>query len=86
MGLGFNAQGMVMHRYGQERNGAKLPHLPGPRVHVRMVNRHHIVTFFTSPDGKAWGRPVGVAVDKAGAILLADDVGNIIWRVTPAAK
>jgi glucose/arabinose dehydrogenase len=36
--------------------------------------------------GKARGRPVGVAVDKAGAILLADDVGNIIWRVTPATK
>jgi glucose/arabinose dehydrogenase len=32
------------------------------------------------------GRPVGVAVDKQGAILLADDVGNIIWRVAPSAK
>jgi hypothetical protein len=28
---------------------------------------------------------VGVAVDKAGAVLVADDVGNVIWRVTPAA-
>jgi glucose/arabinose dehydrogenase len=45
-----------------------------------------VLTGFLSPDGKAWGRPVGVAVDKAGAILLADDVGNAIWRVTPAAK
>jgi glucose/arabinose dehydrogenase len=45
-----------------------------------------VVTGFLSPDGKAYGRPVGVAVDKAGAILLADDVGNIIWRVTPANK
>ena len=34
--------------------------------------------------GNALGRPVGVAVDKAGALLVADDVGNIIWRVTPA--
>lgn len=32
-------------------------------------------------DGKARGRPVGVAVDARGAILVADDVGNIIWRV-----
>ncbi|UDF02806.1 sorbosone dehydrogenase family protein [Asticcacaulis sp. AND118] len=32
-------------------------------------------------DGKARGRPVGVAVDAHGAILVADDVGNIIWRV-----
>jgi glucose/arabinose dehydrogenase len=45
-----------------------------------------LLTGFLSPDGKAWGRPVGVAVDKAGAILLADDVGNVVWRVTPAAK
>ncbi|WLI91850.1 sorbosone dehydrogenase family protein [Massilia sp. R2A-15] len=45
-----------------------------------------VLTGFMSPEGHTWGRPVGVAVDKAGAILLADDVGNIIWRVTPAAK
>jgi glucose/arabinose dehydrogenase len=37
---------------------------------------------FVSPDGKAWGRPVGVAVDKRGALLVADDVGNTVWRVT----
>jgi hypothetical protein len=30
------------------------------------------------------GRPVGVAIDKRGALLLADDVGNTIWRVTGA--
>ena len=29
------------------------------------------------------GRPVGVAVDKTGAVLVADDVGNVVWRVTP---
>ncbi len=45
-----------------------------------------ILTGFLSPDGKAWGRPVGVITDKTGAILLADDVGNVIWRVTPAGK
>ncbi len=43
-----------------------------------------VLAGFLSPKGEAYGRPVGVAVDKAGAILLADDVGNIIWRVTPA--
>jgi glucose/arabinose dehydrogenase len=43
-----------------------------------------VLTGFLSPEGHAYGRPVGVAVDKAGAILLADDVGNIVWRVTPA--
>ncbi len=35
--------------------------------------------------GEARGRPVGVAIDKAGALLVADDVGNTVWRVTPAA-
>ena len=39
---------------------------------------------FVSSKGDAYGRPVGVAVDKAGALLVADDVGNVVWRVTPA--
>jgi glucose/arabinose dehydrogenase len=33
-------------------------------------------------DGKARGRPVGVAVDRNGALIVADDVGNTVWRVT----
>ncbi|WP_302173950.1 sorbosone dehydrogenase family protein [uncultured Hydrogenophaga sp.] len=37
---------------------------------------------FLSPEGEAWGRPVGVAVDTRGGVLVADDVGNTIWRVT----
>ena len=37
---------------------------------------------FLSPGGDAWGRPVGVAIDKRGALLVADDVGNAVWRVT----
>ena len=43
-----------------------------------------VLTDFRDADGNARGRPVGVAVDKAGALLVADDVGNAIWRVTPA--
>jgi glucose/arabinose dehydrogenase len=31
---------------------------------------------------KARRRPVGVAIDKSGALLVADDVGNTVWRVT----
>src|SRR5688572_8302430 len=41
-----------------------------------------VLTGFVDEDGNARGRPVGVAVDKAGALLVADDVGNVIWRVT----
>jgi glucose/arabinose dehydrogenase len=43
-----------------------------------------ILTGFLNKDGDAQGRPVGVAIDKAGALLVADDTGNKIWRVTPA--
>ncbi|UYB51823.1 sorbosone dehydrogenase family protein [Xanthomonas sp. AM6] len=44
-----------------------------------------VLTGFLDAEGKAQGRPVGVAVDKPGALLVADDVGNVIWRVTPKA-
>ncbi len=43
-----------------------------------------VLTGFLGADGKALGRPAGVALDKAGALLVADDVGNVIWRVTRA--
>jgi glucose/arabinose dehydrogenase len=43
-----------------------------------------VLTGFVSPEGNARGRPVGVAVDRAGALLVADDVGNTVWRVAPA--
>jgi glucose/arabinose dehydrogenase len=43
-----------------------------------------VVTGFLTADGKAQGRPVGVALDKGGALLIADDVGNTVWRVTAA--
>ena len=41
-----------------------------------------VVTGFLDQDGHARGRPVGLALDKAGALLVADDVGNTVWRVT----
>ena len=44
-----------------------------------------VLTGFLSENGKAFGRPVGVAVDPRGALLVADDVGNAVWRVTGAA-
>ncbi len=42
------------------------------------------LTGFLNADGQAQGRPVGVALDKAGALLVADDVGNAVWRVARA--
>jgi glucose/arabinose dehydrogenase len=63
------------------RSGYKVIFVPfaagrpaGPAVDV--------LTGFLSPDGKAMGRPVGVTIDRGGALLVADDVGNVIWRVS----
>ena len=44
-----------------------------------------VLTDFVSSDGDARGRPVGVAIDRQGALLVADDVGNVVWRVTGSA-
>jgi glucose/arabinose dehydrogenase len=44
------------------------------------------VTGFLNGAGEARGRPVGVAFDKTGALLIADDVGNTVWRVTGASQ
>jgi glucose/arabinose dehydrogenase len=43
-----------------------------------------VLTGFLDEDGNANGRPVGVVVDSKGDVLVADDVGNVIWRVTAA--
>ena len=41
-----------------------------------------VVTGFIAADGRAHGRPVGLAVDSRGGLLIADDVGGTVWRVT----
>ncbi|MEF7614528.1 sorbosone dehydrogenase family protein [Aquincola sp. MAHUQ-54] len=44
-----------------------------------------VLTGFVNGQGEAQGRPVGVAIDARGGLLVADDVGNIVWRVTGSA-
>ena len=44
-----------------------------------------VLTGFLDAEGNAYGRPVGVAMDKRGALLVADDVGNVVWRVAGTA-
>ena len=46
----------------------------------------HIISGFLSGDGDAMGRPVGVVFDRTGALLVADDVGNKVWRVVPETR
>jgi glucose/arabinose dehydrogenase len=45
-----------------------------------------VLTGFLNEKGEAQGRPAGVRLDKEGALLVADDVGNTIWRVTPSTR
>ena len=49
-----------------------------------------VVTGFLDANNAARGRPVGLAVDRSGGLLIADDVGNTVWRVssndTPTAS
>ncbi len=44
------------------------------------------LTGFVSPLGDVWGRPVGVAVAKDGALMVTDDGSNSIWRVSYVGK
>jgi glucose/arabinose dehydrogenase len=77
---------------GQHGSWNRKPHSGYKLIYVPFANGkpsgppQDVLTGFLSKDGKAYGRPVGVAVDKEGAILLADDVGNVVWRITPASK
>ncbi|GAC1455021.1 MAG: sorbosone dehydrogenase family protein [Steroidobacteraceae bacterium] len=43
-----------------------------------------VLSGFISATGEAWGRPVGVLIDSNGAVLVADDVGNTVWRAVAA--
>jgi glucose/arabinose dehydrogenase len=80
-------EGMFIGQHGSwnrmPRSGYKVIFVPfangepgGPPVDV--------LTGFVNDSDEAMGRPVGVALDRAGALLVADDVGNVIWRVAPA--
>ena len=66
-------------------NGYQVVYVPFRDGHP-VGKARPFVTGFIDASGQAQGRPVGVAVDKAGALLVADDLGDTVWRVTPAAR
>jgi len=68
----------------QPRSGYKVIFVPFQGGKPTGEQPLDVLTDFVNSDGEAQGRPVGVALDKQGALLVADDVGNIIWRVTSA--
>ena len=96
MGLAFYEGALLPERYrhgafiGQHGSWNRNPRSGYKVVFVPFNNgkpdgaAEDILTGFLSADEHAMGRPVGVAIDKAGALLVADDVGDIIWRVTPS--
>ena len=67
----------------------RRPHAGYKVVYVSFANGkpqglpQDVLTGFITAEGKAHGRPVGVAIDTRGALLVADDVGNTVWRVSP---
>ncbi|MHB8729588.1 MAG: PQQ-dependent sugar dehydrogenase [Sulfuricaulis sp.] len=84
----FNHDGIFI---GQHGSWNRKPHNGYKVIFVRFKEGKpfgepvDVLTGFLSTDGNAFGRPVGVALDKQGALLVADDVGNRVWRVTAAA-
>jgi glucose/arabinose dehydrogenase len=67
-------------------SGYKVVYVPfgGNGFPVAGAKPIDVLTGFLDREGRAQGRPVGVIGDKAGAMLVADDVGNVIWRVSAA--
>ena len=85
----FLAGGAFIGEHGSwnrsPRSGYKVVYLPF--ANGRPAGQPlDVLTGFVNGDGQAQGRPVGVAVAQDGALLVADDVGNTIWRVRNATR
>jgi glucose/arabinose dehydrogenase len=82
----FNG-GMFVGQHGswnrKPRSGYKVIFVPFAHG-IPSGNPIDVLTGFVEQNGDAMGRPVGVAIDRSGALLVADDVGNTIWRVARA--
>jgi glucose/arabinose dehydrogenase len=80
------AHGMFVGQHGSwnrsPRSGYKVVFVPFANGRPLDSPPIDVLTGFLTADGKAQGRPVGVALDKRGALLVADDVGNVIWRLS----
>jgi glucose/arabinose dehydrogenase len=83
------ANGVFIGEHGSwnrnPRSGYKVVFVPfeGGRPASEPID---FLTGFLSADGEAHGRPVGVAMDGKGGLLVADDVGNVVWRVAPPSR
>jgi glucose/arabinose dehydrogenase len=96
LGLAFSSGKALPEQYrsgafiGQHGSWNRIPESGYKVVFVAFAdgrpigNPVDVLTGFLSKDDEALGRPVGVVIDQTGALLVADDVGNVIWRVTSA--
>jgi glucose/arabinose dehydrogenase len=66
-------------------NGYKVVYVPFQAGHPSGPPQDVVTGFLTADQEKSQGRPVGLAFDHTGALLIADDVGNTVWRVSAAA-
>ena len=86
LGLAVTNEGAYI---GQHGSWNRKPLTGYNVVHVPFSNGKpsgqpvEVLNGFLGPKGEAYGRPVGVAFDKRGGLLVADDVGNAIWRLAP---
>jgi len=82
------AQGMFVGQHGswnrRPHSGYQVIFVPFDGARPTGAAPLAVLSGFLDDQGQAYGRPVGVAVDRQGALLVADDVGNIIWRVSGA--
>jgi glucose/arabinose dehydrogenase len=80
------ANGMFVGQHGswnrKPPSGYKVVFVPFANGRPQNLPPVDVLTGFLDADGRAQGRPVGVALDRKGALLVADDVGNAIWRVS----
>ena len=80
------ANGMFIGQHGswnrRPHSGYKVIFVPFADGKPAVGAPIDVMTGFLSEAGTAYGRPVGVALDSKGALLVADDVGNIVWRVS----
>ncbi len=98
LGLCFSSGRLLSARYadgvfiGQHGSWNRKPRSGYKVIFVPFANgqpggaAEDVLTGFVDKHGHARGRPVGVTLDGKGALLVADDVGNTVWRVTPVAS
>jgi len=81
-------EGMVIGQHGSWNrstlSGYKVIFVPFSNGRPVGPSREILSGFLAPDERSSWGRPVGVALGPDGSLLVADDVGNVIWRVTGA--